>query len=534
MQADLLRYAILTEGSSFGAVYGRALEAFESRGDTICVAVITVEPRPPETGLLYRRLFPDAPAMKSRPLPETLSPQPRLSSRDTAAISALRLDFVLSCLPHWDAAEGGIPAVYGVWRWFYGTRGTIGEAPPAFWEIHDRMNSLEVTLERIGPGGGVLKRGVVKTDPTSHRATLNTALLATADFPALVARKIRITGSLDATAAPRPAARPRPGFGSILSAATKMAAAQSMLQIRSIFYSEIWSVGVVNAPIQSFLDPRFKPAIDWLPRFPDLKFVADPFVLRAEGEGLELLVEEFDFDRYQGYITSLRYTPTGVSTLSTNVIIDEGVHMSYPYPVRYNGQLYCIPECHTRREVCLYRFDQQQHQWKRDQTLLSDFAALDSTVIERDGKWWLFCTSQDDFSETKLYIFHANHLFGPWQPHPLNPVQCDARGSRPGGTFFEYNGDFYRPAQDSTSGYGGALTINRVSRLSTIEFEEAPVIRLAPQRGYWRDGIHTLSAGDGMTVVDGKRIAWTSRLIARRLRHKVKRIAGLASAETKG
>jgi len=108
----------------------------------------------------------------------------------------------------------------------------------------------------------------------------------------------------------------------------------------------------------------------------------------------------------------------------------------------------------------------------------------------------------------------------------MNPVKCDVRSSRPGGTPFVHDGALYRPAQDSSKSYGGALTINRITSLSQDEFREEPRVHLEPFRDSpYPDGLHTLSAAGSITVLDGKRMAFLPRLSSRRLRHKLGRVA---------
>ena len=51
-------------------------------------------------------------------------------------------------------------------------------------------------------------------------------------------------------------------------------------------------------------------------------------------------------------------------------------------------------------------------------TLIKGVAALDSTVIHHDGLWWLFCTDRDAGSNSKLRIWFAPQLLGPWDPIP--------------------------------------------------------------------------------------------------------------------
>jgi hypothetical protein len=358
---------------------------------------------------------------------------------------------------------------------------------------------------------------------------LENAVIAGVDFPALVVRQLRKNGTLPAMGTHIPVATP-PSAGSagqVASFFIGMGSAWIKDQWRGTISSEMWNVGVVNRPIATFLDGRYPSPIDWLPSPGPRQFLADPFAVETP-EGLQLLTEAFDYDRYQGYITSAIYLP-GEPLSESRVVIDEGVHMSYPFPLLYKGQRYCIPECQTRREVAIYRMEEGAARWVKAGTLIRDFAAVDATVIQHDGRWWLFCNCQEDLRDAKLFIWHAADLFGPWEPHALNPVKCDVRCSRPGGTPFIHQGELYRPAQDSSTSYGCALSINRVIRLTVDEFEEETVAHIQPPAGvYYRDGIHTLSAAGTMTVLDGKRMTPIPALAIRRFLHKLKRLARLA------
>lgn len=438
--------------------------------------------------------------------------------RDIAdRIRALDLDFVLDCSASSITGEALEAPRHGVWSWFYG-EGAKDE--PCLCEIYSGRKLIEVTLERLGPRAGVLRRGVVNTDLTSYRNTVESAMAAGVDFPAWCAKRLAVCGRLE----PELPAGPRQRLGAIRRgiARLRVAGSWAAAQFYLTFMTEMWNVGVVQAPVSSFLDPKYVPDIKWLPAPGAGRFYADAFVVAHDGR-FEVLLEEFDYARNQGYIASV--LTCGNKFEPARVLIDEDVHMSYPFPIQCGGDLYCIPESRRSRSVALYRFDARENVWRRVQTLIDDFGALDSTVIEYDGRWWLFCTCQDDLPECKLYLWHAADLFGPWQPHRMNPVKCDVRSSRPGGMPFWWNGSLYRPAQDSSASYGGALTINRVLELSADHFEEEPVVHIDPPRLY-PHGIHTLSGVDGITVLDGKRMTFIPDLALRRLRFKLGRLAG--------
>jgi hypothetical protein len=118
--------------------------------------------------------------------------------------------------------------------------------------------------------------------------------------------------------------------------------------------------------------------------------------------------------------------------------------------------------------------------------------------------WWLFCNigGRDFSSNDELHVFHAETPFGPWTPHKLNPVKSDVRSARPAGRLFCKDGVLYRPSQDCSVRMGGAIVMNRITRLTPDDFEEEAVARIEPT---WRKGMlgtHTLNTAGALTVLD--------------------------------
>lgn len=198
-------------------------------------------------------------------------------------------------------------------------------------------------------------------------------------------------------------------------------------------------------------------------------------------------------------------------------------HASYPQLIEDAGAIYCIPETLAQRRVQLFRADPFPNGWVPDTVLLENFAGADATVCRHDGRWWLFAGNHDDQDETKLFVFHATDLRGPWRAHAANPVKCDLRSARPAGPLFQVDGVLHRPAQDCSRTYGGAVVINRIERLTPEEFVERPVRHLAPAaRGPYPHGLHTLSGAGNVTLVDGKRHVISPAALMARMRQAVR------------
>ncbi len=288
---------------------------------------------------------------------------------------------------------------------------------------------------------------------------------------------------------------------------------------RRLFRHDVWNIGIVEAPIHTFLTPGARPPVRWLPEPPRGSFLADPFMVETN-DGPVILAEGFSYADGKGYIVALTSTPDGGFGPPTPIIA-EPVHMSYPYILQHAGHCYCIPETGTARDVHCYEATKFPYQWERRATLIEGFAALDATLFYHESRWWLLCSEQDGTHGTTLHAWYAAEPLGPWTPHVGNPVKRDLRSGRPAGTPFVHDGHLYRPAQDSTQTYGGAVVINKVLRLTPTEFAEEPIITVAPYTdGPYRYGIHTLSACGERTVIDGKR--------HRFIPHEFRRVLGRA------
>lgn len=222
-----------------------------------------------------------------------------------------------------------------------------------------------------------------------------------------------------------------------------------------LFSYEYWNIGIVPKPIYEFLhNPEAN--IDWIVQKKDL-YYADPFAYYDES-GLQILMEELDYRVVKGFISA-------VNIKADVMIFDRAMmkfpcHMSYPFILKHNNEIYCIPETSEAREASIYSLDKKNQEWNKVKTILEDFDAVDSTIVKYENTWWLFCTksfSTVQSHNNELHIYYSSDLFGEWKPHSLNPVKVDIRSSRPAGTPFIHEGVLYRPAQDCSKTYGEEL-----------------------------------------------------------------------------
>ncbi|MCP3683112.1 MAG: hypothetical protein GY861_10515 [bacterium] len=231
--------------------------------------------------------------------------------------------------------------------------------------------------------------------------------------------------------------------------------------------------------------------------------MADPFGIVKDSQVI-VLCEDFDYRSQRGSISSLQLDGTN-SWSEPKRSLDLSFHMSYPYLIKHQEEIYCIPETIAIREICLYKAQKLPDQWVKVGTLIENIEGVDTTIFQYDGLWWLMCTDEEQDPELNLFIWYAPDLLGPWKPHAVNPVKTDIRSSRPAGTPFMQNGNLYRPTQDCSRIYGGRIIINRVTCLTPVKFEEEQAAVVEPwSDSSFPDGLHTLSSVGNYTLIDGR------------------------------
>jgi len=229
---------------------------------------------------------------------------------------------------------------------------------------------------------------------------------------------------------------------------------------------------------------------------------ADPFALRVQGEDWLLFEEMRPGDR--GRLRAASRTENGWK-VRDGEILSLPHHLSWPCVFELEGKIFMLPESGEVGEVALWECEEFPYRWRKAKILLSGRPWHDPCLVRHDGLWWLFVSpggnSTHDHS-AELDIFSSpDPLTTAFEPHPLNPVSLSVAGARPAGNLFHHGGDLIRPAQDCRGGYGAALLIQRIDRLTPTEYSVSTMGRLDPPAG--ARGIHTLNAlPDGGWVVD--------------------------------
>jgi hypothetical protein len=527
------RFAVFCEGVSLPAAYAKCVEGLLATPGLELALIVRGNPLKTKKSALWsffesKLIKGHLSSLEPIDISQRVIGVPVADSRDIKTISTYGLDFIFQCTLGPVAGDLAAAAKQGVWSFRFGTRGDMA-APPGFWEFYLGDPTTVVALERITAGQQriVLHQGVVATELHSYAQNFDALMWAASYMPVRVGGDLVSGEDANASAAYVQASSLTdrgPSNIEMLAFLGKTIRRWLKRQVESIFFLEDWNIGFVHEPARRFLEPQFQPQVDWLKYRTNGRYVADPFLLNM-GPKVKLLAEEFDWRFERGYIVEYDLQSDEQVAPDFQKAIDEGIHMSYPYAFEFGGRYYCLPEASQKGDVWLYLYDTSTGRWMRSDLLLTDFAAVDPTLFEYEGSWWLLCTNAKDEVQSKLFVFQAKSPFGPWTPHCRNPVKMDVRSSRPAGRPFIADGQLYRPAQDCSTTYGGAIYINRITSLTPTTFREEPVAHVMPlPHGRYRAGVHTLNSHGSTTVIDGKGMIFAPRSAYSRLRRKLTRL----------
>lgn len=428
---------------------------------------------------------------------------------------------------------------YGVWVFQHDTE-RYSTGPSCFWETYNGQAITETALLRLTKSFDrvvVLRKGYYSTVNNSYVQNKDKISFLSTDWAACVCKDI-ISGEDISYLDVRNAKAETPIYcipnNWQMIGYLKRIIFNSLVKLfKKLFISEMWNIGIVNEPISVFLERNNKPDVQWFPVPSKGCYRADPFALIDDTRRLILLVEEFDYESGKGYILSFeginleKGKVSFKSPIISKSIVESNIHMSYPYLIEYQGEVYCIPETSSAREVSIYKAVKLPDKWEKVCTIIKGFALVDCTIFLYDGYWWLFGTDRESDPQSKLCIWYSSDLFGQWMAHLANPVKDDVRSSRSAGTPFIYKGQLYRPAQDCSKIYGGQVAINKITKLTISAFEEETVLGIEPYKdSCYPHGLHTISAAGDKTIIDSKRevfdIYCSIKKIRRKLKHKAK------------
>jgi hypothetical protein len=409
-------------------------------------------------------------------------------------------------------------AKYGIWSFHHGDNREYRGAPPGFWEMYEGnpvIGSILQVLTESLDGGRVIYRSLSATDFGSLYLTLNPMYWKTAEFAVRRLRDLHRYGwehirSLEEFNEPdnyEKGIYRTPGAPIMVRFLSKLAWRKAFRRLRSLLFAERtqWFIAyrARSGDLTAISDRKNFRVVPW----PRGRFYADPFLIKQNGRTY-MFFEDFHFNKKRAVISYMEVGSDG--RLSTpRTALERNYHLSYPFLIKIQNDLYMIPETRERKSIELYRATEFPEKWVLVRTIAENVLAVDSTVFKHKDKFWLFTNIAVPGASTfdELHLFYSDSLEGEWSAHPNNPIVSNVMRARPAGGLFHENGRLIRPSQDCSVRYGYAIMLNEVEILSENEYKEKPFSRIEPD---WHRGsicTHTYNRSDEFEVLDGMKMS---------------------------
>jgi hypothetical protein len=236
------------------------------------------------------------------------------------------------------------------------------------------------------------------------------------------------------------------------------------------------------------------------------RLYADPHVVEEDG-AYHVFYESTPCGKASGRIECITIDRNGRCGMPQTVL-ERDYHLAYPSIIHWNDTYYMIPDSGANQTVDIYRCERFPDQWAFHKSLMTDIRAVDPTLFEHGGRWWMFLGVIEheggSFSD-ELFLYHAdNPLSDRWTPHPMNPIVSDARKARPAGAVLHHEGHLYRLSQNCSHGYGYGINLHEITSLTETAYTERDVQSLEPHWDRHIAGLHTLAHAGDLTMIDAK------------------------------
>jgi hypothetical protein len=117
------------------------------------------------------------------------------------------------------------------------------------------------------------------------------------------------------------------------------------------------------------------------------------------------------YDTQKGHIVVFTIDETG-KLGKPQRIIESSYHLSYPFVFKWEGVYFLVPESSENHTIELYRCVDFPNRWELEKVIMDDITAVDPTLFEHNGKWWLFANvrENDGASKNTMNYFYITQI----------------------------------------------------------------------------------------------------------------------------
>ena len=244
--------------------------------------------------------------------------------------------------------------------------------------------------------------------------------------------------------------------------------------------------------------------IKWMKHPYTDRWFADPFFIDEDKDHYVILVEEFLRDTGLGRLARLIVEKEHCKLVSNKTILDTPTHLSFPIPIKVDGETYIYPENAASGATPYYQCAEKL----KVKGLLSPLPLADPVIYKSDDCYYLFATLPERCNGNVLNVYKSNNVFGSYELS--QEIAFNDNVARRAGQVFVWKGKLISPAQICNNHYGEGVCLQELTiKDGLVSLDE--IKRIFPT---WHDeynhAFHTYNVMDGKIVMDGNKINWSS------------------------
>lgn len=377
--------------------------------------------------------------------------------------------------------------------------------PPAFWEVFYKQKRTGFTIQLLKDeldAGDVIFKGFI---PTSFLYTLNYVNLFTK-------ANVFLSKAIESLASDNLK----------LKAYPKKPYAQPLFKTPTLLYQLRYIVNTSSALCSRLLQKLMHRNFRWGVAYqfvenwnevalwkstkiknPPNHFLADPFIWFKDGKHY-CFVEDFDYISGLGSIAAYEITDYGYKELG--VVLKESFHLSYPFIIENNGELFMCPGTQKSKDIRLYKCVDFPLKWAFEKILINNVSASDTNIFHDGDKWRLLtniCSSDIGDHNSELHVYSSDELLcDNWKPHPQNPVIFDSLKARNGGMILNKKDVFRVFQRHGWNFYGEAFGVSKITELNDHNYSEEEQYIVEPNFFKGIKGTHSYSYKNGLIAID--------------------------------
>lgn len=437
-----------------------------------------------------------------------------IDMEDISNLKKYNIDIIVALEPNILTDEILQIAKYGIWSYVFCATNKTRDTPSVFWEVIERKGEVGITLvmQKINQKK-VLATSFSLTDNLSVARNRNSYFWkASSILPRTIDELHRLgkeefLDNIDKLNCVSDffleEKRLVPSNRKVIVKLAKFKWKRFQRVIRNFFYFDQWILQFYfgNFENTSIDISKFKKIIP-----PKEKFWADPHVIKKSGF-YYIFIEELIYTEDKGFISVIEMDDKGNYKEPVKVL-ETDYHLSFPFVIEDNSELYMIPESKQNQNIQLYKCIDFPYKWKLETILMDRVGAVDTVILKNNNKYWLFTNmieSEGASYYDELYLYSSDTLTSnQWKSHPMNPIVSDVKNARMAGRLFTINGILYRPSQNCSNHYGYGTQINQVLELTENSYKEKIVDSIFPDFNDRIKSIHSLSVLNDISFIDAQ------------------------------